>query len=56
MKEENEALTLAEIWKAPSDEEMLKMKQIVDEMVEGFVRARQTVSGAASSIADTMPF
>ncbi|MBO7078836.1 MAG: hypothetical protein J6W64_03395 [Bacilli bacterium] len=56
LKEENEALTLAEIWKAPSDEEMLKMKQIVDEMVEGFVRARQTVSGAASSIADTMPF
>lgn len=56
LKEENESLTLADIWKVPSDEEMLKMKQIVDDMVNGFVRARQTVSSAASSIGDSMPF
>ena len=55
LKEENESLTLSEIWKAPSDEEMLKMKQVADQMVEEYVKARQAIN-TDTGIADTMPF
>lgn len=56
LKQENEDLTLADIWKAPSDEELLKMRQIVDDMVKGFVNAKATMTSANNVIADTMPF
>lgn len=58
LKEENESLTLPEIWKMPSDEEMLKMKQIADEMVESYVKAREAMNNpaSASTITDSMPF
>ena len=56
LKEENESLTLADIWKMPSDEEMLKMRQIADEMVNSFVKARQAINNPTSVIADKMPF
>lgn len=58
LKEENESLTLPEIWKMPSDEELLKMKQVADDMVDNYVRAKEAMNNpsASSTITDSMPF
>lgn len=58
LKEENESLTLPEVWKMPSDEELLKMKQLADDIVDGYVKARETMNNPSSisGITDTMPF
>ena len=58
LKEENEGMTLSEIWKAPSDEEMLKMKEVADGMIEDYKNARDAINNpsTASTITDSMPF
>ena len=56
LKEENEGMTLSEIWKAPSDEEMLKMKEIVDNMVAEYQNAKNAMNNTTSTITDSMPF
>ena len=49
-------MTLSEIWKAPSDEEMLKMKEIVDNMVAEYQNAKNAMNNTISTITDSMPF
>ena len=57
LKEENEGLTLSEIWKVPSDEELLKMKEVADNMVEEYKKAKETINNpSTTTITDTMPF
>lgn len=57
LKEENEGLTLPEIWKAPSDEELLKMREIVENMIAEYKNARDAMNNpAANTITDSMPF
>ena len=58
LKEENENLTLSEIWKAPSDEELLKMKEVADNMIAEYKNAKEAMNNpsTASTITDTMPF
>jgi len=55
LKEENENLTLSDVWKAPSDEEMLKMRQVAEDMVNEYVNAKNAINNN-TEIADTMPF
>ena len=49
-------MTLSEIWKAPSDEEMLKMKEVADDMVAEYQNAKEAMNNTASTITDSMPF
>lgn len=57
LKEENENLTLSDIWKVPSDEELIKMRQVADDMVEGYKNAKDSMNNpGTSTITDTMPF
>ena len=60
LKEENEALTLPDLWKMPSDQEFMEVSQIVDDMQKNYIAARDTVAGnttADSSVEeDDIPF
>ena len=60
LKEENEALTLPDLWKMPSDQEFMEVSQIVDDMQKNYIAARDTVAGNttdnSSVIEDDIPF
>lgn len=56
LREENEALTLPDLWRMPSDEEFLKIGQVVNDMKEGFIQARNTMTSSTSTVSDVMPF
>ena len=58
LKEENENLTLSEIWKMPSDEELLRMREIADNMVNEYKNAKEAINNPStmSTITDSMPF
>lgn len=56
LKQDNEALSLPDIWKAPSDEELLKAREIASEMTQRFIEAKNSVINSATSISSNMPF
>lgn len=53
LNEENEALTMPDLWKMPSDEEMLKFRQIAGDMKNRLIEARNTVSQAYNAAMQT---
>lgn len=57
LKEENEALTLPDLWKAPSDQEMLEITQLMDDAIKSYDSIKETVNTINnSSIDDDIPF
>ncbi len=58
LKEENEALTMQDLWKMPSDEEILKANEIAEKMVNSYIESKKQVEEAASDTynGDHMPF
>ena len=51
LKDENEALTLPDLWKMPTDQEFIEMSQIMDEMKNNYIAARDTMNGNSNSSA-----
>jgi hypothetical protein len=49
LKEENEKLTMFDIWKAPSDAEILEAKDIADKMVEELLNTKRSIVEACTS-------
>ena len=58
LKEENEELTMTELWKMPTDEEILKANEIADAMVQSFIEGRKAAQKAAEDPfnGDSIPF
>lgn len=57
LKEENEELTMSELWKMPTDEEIMKAKEIADAMVESYIASRKAINEASQvSADDNIPF
>lgn len=58
LKEENEKLTLPDLWKMPTDQEFIEISQLMDEMQNNYVAARNTMSGNNTSVVedDDIPF
>lgn len=61
LKEENEALTLPDLWKMPTDQEILEMRQAMQDMEKQYLNAREAVKQAATgtfdnSDSDDIPF
>lgn len=64
IKAENEALTLTDLWKFPSDEEFLKLQNVCAQWKDQFMASKklvqeattQAVSSLDSVVGDTMPF
>jgi len=61
IKAENEALTLADVWKFPSDEEFLKLQNVCAQWKEQFLAGKQTMTEATTQtvdaiVNDAMPF
>lgn len=52
LKEENEALTLPDLWKMPTDQEILEMRQAMQDMEKQYLNAREAVKQAATSTFD----
>lgn len=48
LKEENEALVMPDLWKAPTDQEILEIKAIVEEMEKSYLDARNAYNDATS--------
>lgn len=48
LKEENENLTLPELWKLPNDEEMLAFRQVAEDLKKKYVEARNIINQAYS--------
>lgn len=49
LREENESLTLSDLWRMPSDQEMLEMTQIVQALENEYVASRKTIRSQASA-------
>nr|DAP54565.1 MAG TPA: DNA binding protein like protein [Caudoviricetes sp.] len=49
LRDENEALTLPDLWKMPTDQEFIEMSQIMDEMKNNYIAARDTMNGNDNS-------
>ena len=59
LREENEALTLPDLWKMPTDQEFIEMSRIMDEMKNNYIAARDTMNGNSNSSVideDDIPF
>ena len=57
LREQNEEITMADLWKMPTDEEILKAKEIANAMVESYVAARDAQKNATDSYGDdSIPF
>lgn len=62
LREENEALTLPDLWKMPTDEEILDITAFVGGMEQDYLSARQTMKNAVEQAAqnstevDSIPF
>lgn len=59
LKEENEELVMSDLWKAPTDQEILETTEIVKKMEEDIRAAKQTMNTSASGFAitdDDIPF
>lgn len=61
LKEENEALTLPDLWKMPTDQEILEMRQAMQDIEKQYLNAREAVKQAATnafdnSDSDDIPF
>lgn len=58
LREENEALTMLDLWKMPTDEEILKAKEIADTLVKSYLNAREATKKAAEDLynGDEIPF
>jgi len=53
LKEENEQLTLPDLWKMPSDQEFMEVNQIAEDMIKNYVAARDAMSKSAEQTTDT---
>lgn len=49
LKEENEAITMPDLWKMPTDEDFIQMKGIMDDMIKDYVAAKNTLQNAQSA-------
>lgn len=49
LREENESLTLSDLWRMPSDQEVLEMTQIVQALENEYVASRQTLHSQVST-------
>ena len=49
LRDENEALTLPDLWKMPTDQEFIEMSRIMDEMKNNYIAARDTMNGNSNS-------
>lgn len=58
LKEENEALTLPELWPMPNDTQILEIKQLVDGMKQDYINGRNAIKNSVTSIIadDDIPF
>jgi hypothetical protein len=56
LKEENEALNMPDLWKLPSDQDILKVTEIAEEMAKEFIEAKKLVEEASSVNDDDIPF
>lgn len=50
LKEENEQLTLPDLWKMPSDQEFMEVNQIVEDMIKNYVAARNAMTKPAEHV------
>lgn len=57
LKEENEALTMPDLWKRPADKEFLEVQAIIDEKIAALQAAKETMTnGIATALEDDIPF
>lgn len=58
LQAQNEELTMTDLWKMPTDEEILKAKEIADSLVKSFIDARDAAKNASqySLENDEIPF
>lgn len=59
LREENEALTLPDLWKMPSDQEFMEMSQLMESMEKNYIAARDTMNGnidTSVTVDDDIPF
>ena len=49
LKEENEQLTLPDLWKMPSDTDMMQIRQIVEDFSNQYVEAKKAMSAPTSA-------
>lgn len=61
LKEENEALTMYDVWKMPSDQEFLEMTQVMDTVVNNFQKTKEEVAKVTETsinenLSDDIPF
>jgi len=59
LKEENEALTLPDLWKMPSDQEFIEISQLMEDMQKNYLAARDTMTNTStdtSTVEDDIPF
>ena len=59
LKEENEALYLPDLWKMPTDEEIIDITTFVDKMAQNYIEARETIKESAAEMVeaqDNIPF
>lgn len=59
LKEENEALYLPDLWKMPTDEEIIDITTFVDKMAQNYIEARNTIKESAAEMVeaqDSIPF
>ena len=57
LRKENEELTLNDLWKMPSDQDILEVKQIVTNMVRDYEEAKSKMTETSQQIVDdNIPF
>lgn len=54
IKEENEAISMPDLWRMPTDQEMLEMKQIMTDMMASYEKAKEATT--ADVVEDDIPF
>ena len=56
LKEENEKIYMPDLWPMPTDEQLLDMRTIADQLVENYLEARNTKASVVDTDDDSIPF
>lgn len=53
IKAENEALYMPDIWRMPSDQDFMEITNVVDELKNQYMKAKETVTSASTSVEES---
>jgi len=55
LKEENETMCVTDVWRMPSDQEILEIRSTVEDMKNNYIEAKKNITSSTSN-SDSMPF